>query len=183
MKSNSEYMAFRPGDLASKIDVLAQRAGCSKSDILRRGVEMYIAAEPTLPYDCYLGAAWYFSILAKVASELGLFSWSSFTAVMDALRVTEKQVREKLEPLLQSKTAKGMEYMPDDLGYFPDLDQATITLKRLLPRTDPTAGSPISGEMKLNVGEPSLWPIRKSQSDEKRVQQRRKKKAAPSRKR
>lgn len=182
-KNGSEYMAFRPGDLAAKIDALAQRAGCSKSDVVRRGVEMYIAAEPTLPYDYYLGAAWHFTILARLASELGLFSWESFIALTDALKVTEKQVREKVKPLLKSKTPEGMEYMPDDLGYFPDLYEATQTLKRLLPYEDVTGGPPIPGELKVNVGGRSARPIRKSRSGKIGVQQKRKKKAAPSRQR
>jgi hypothetical protein len=145
-KAVSEYMAFRPGDLASKIEGMARRTGCSKSDVIRRAVEVFVTGEPLLPYALYLGAAWEFSMVAKAARELGLFEHSSLFHLVKALEVTEQQVREKLEPLVGPKKAAAW-YSDGPESRFPDLEEACRTLKRLAPEVEsPTGGPPIPGE-------------------------------------
>jgi hypothetical protein len=98
---SSELLNFRPGDLAGRIEGVAQRNGCSKSDVIRNAIEMYLDLEPLEPLATYLGAAAYFVGVASAAAELGLFSRESYVRLVEAIEPTEQQVREKLEPLFR----------------------------------------------------------------------------------
>ena len=156
-----EYMAFRPGDLATKIEGMARRTGCSKSDVIRQAVEVFLRNEKLLPYALYLGATWEFSMVAKAARELGLFPHSSLVGLVKAIEVTERQVREKLKPLVGEKNA---ERWRDDgpLSRFLDLEEACRTLKQLVPSVEsPTGGEPKLGEVEhLGSYKPKPFPGR-----------------------
>jgi hypothetical protein len=99
VKTESEYMAFRPGDLTAKIEGAAKRKGCSKSDIVRKALEMYLDLEPLQPLATYLGAATYFGAVANAAFYSGFFSREVYENLVEAIHKTTAPVEEKMEPL------------------------------------------------------------------------------------
>lgn len=96
-----EYMAFRPGDLGEKIELAAKKDGCSKSDIVRKALEIFLEAEPMRPLAVYLGAASSFGAVAHAAFRAGFFPPESYDRLTKALRETSETVQEKLEPLFR----------------------------------------------------------------------------------
>jgi hypothetical protein len=98
---DGELMAFRPGDLAEKIDAAARRNECTKSEVLRRALESYFNVEPVAPYGIYLGAAAYFLAVADAALKLGLFSEGAGDDLVKAVRRSQREVQNKLEMLFR----------------------------------------------------------------------------------
>lgn len=98
-KAESEYMAFRPRDLSSKIEIAAKRSRCSKSDVVRKALEVYLDLEPLHPLAMYLGAVGSFKALANAAYHSGYFSRKSYDRLLQAIREITGPVEERLEPL------------------------------------------------------------------------------------
>lgn len=118
-KTEQEYMAFRPGDLSSKIEAAANTTGISKSDLVRKAIQMYLDLGPVQPSATYLGAATYFKAVADAAFQAKFFSEDVYDDLCAAIDKSTAPVKKRLEPLFRrlypgKMTPSEFRSLPDD---------------------------------------------------------------------
>jgi hypothetical protein len=94
-KRKADYMPFRPGDFASRIDRTAKRNNQTRSEVVRNALDLYFGLEPAIPFAVFLGATENYFGLARAARNSDLLSEERFQGLYKVLMTVEREMHER----------------------------------------------------------------------------------------